>query len=57
MRSRLSLFLLALILLTHFSQAQIVGTNVYIKGAYVEIGMISDGAFGAPAPPDRKSVV
>ncbi len=51
MRSRLSLFLLALILLTHFSQAQIVGTNVYIKGAYVEIGMISDGAFGAPAPP------
>ncbi len=49
MRNRL-LFLLVL-LATSTSYAQIVGTNVYLKGGYLEIGMISDGAFGAPAPP------
>ncbi len=49
MRSRL--LLLLLLLATGTSFAQIVGPNVYLKGGYLEIGMLSNGAFGAPAPP------
>ncbi len=51
MRNRLSLAIVLLVLLTNSSYAQMVGTNCYLQGAYVEIGIIGNGSFGAPAPP------
>jgi gliding motility-associated-like protein len=42
-------FLLAFLLMTSFSQlanAQLVGTEVFLQGQYVEVGVATNGAFG-----------
>jgi len=32
-------------------QAQLIGTNIWLQGAYLEIGMNNNGSFGATTPP------
>lgn len=50
MRNRL-LFVFALVLIANSSFAQIVGTNVFLQGAYLEIGEEGNGSFGANSSP------
>jgi len=48
----LFLLLLSGILVTpKNAQAQMVGANCYLQGRFLEIGMLTNGSFGAPAPP------
>ncbi len=51
MRNRLFLVTTLLVFLGNSLKAQLVGTNCYLQGAFVEIGILGNGSFGAPAPP------
>lgn len=48
MKNIFSLFAMLFAIVCH---AQMVGTNVFLKGNYVEIGMVRNGAFGANGIP------
>ena len=47
----LFLVFITLILCSRVSYAQLVGANCYLKGHWLEIGIVGNGALGAPAPP------
>ncbi|MBC8046436.1 MAG: hypothetical protein H7Y00_06545 [Fimbriimonadaceae bacterium] len=49
-KSRAAVFII-LIISTQFAVAQIVGSNVFLKGNYVEIGVNQCGAYGTPVLP------
>lgn len=51
MRNRLFSITVLLLFITGAASAQLVGTNCYLQGAFVEIGILGNGSFGAPAPP------
>lgn len=50
LRYLLLLFVTA-VLSSYGVSAQLVGANIYLPGAYLEIGLQNNGSFGAPAPP------
>lgn len=52
MNKRLGLlFITALISLGNIAKAQIVGTNCFVQGQYLEAGMQRNGSMGAPSAP------
>src|SRR5271168_1802248 len=51
MRRLLLFFFLFVAVFTNFSSAQMVGTQIYLPGQWLEIGQNNYGAFGANAPP------
>ena len=50
MRIRNILCLFTLLLLSSIAYGQLVGDNVFLQGAYVEVGVAPNGAFGSTKP-------
>ncbi len=51
MRTRLQLLAALIVLLSIHSNAQMVGTSIFMQGRYLEIGEIVNGAFGTSTSP------